>query len=103
MARLFFILVGGVEMSLGSLVTLYILGIFPKQPSQLNGALVTSTFWAGVLITRLVCTFSIRMATSPRVMQMLLLAASALCGYAALFPSTTLHAICLQLFLIGKF
>lgn len=50
-------LIGGVEMSLGALLTVYVLGIFPDRPSQLDGALVTSAFWAGILLMRILCVF----------------------------------------------
>ncbi|VDM44415.1 unnamed protein product [Toxocara canis] len=101
LARVFFLLVGGVEMSMGALLTLYILGMFPKQPSQLDGALITSAFWAGVLLARLLCTFSLRLGTSPRLMQLLLLAACAVCAFSFFYPPVNQQAASLQVLLIG--
>uniref|UniRef100_A0A915A8W1 Major facilitator superfamily (MFS) profile domain-containing protein n=1 Tax=Parascaris univalens TaxID=6257 RepID=A0A915A8W1_PARUN len=103
LARFYFMLIGGVEMSLGGLLTLYVLGIFPDQPSQLDGALVTSAFWAGILLMRILCVFSLRLGNSPRLMQFFLLVACAICGFNVYYPSATPQAASLQLFLIGTF
>lgn len=99
-ASLLFLVLAGIEIFFGSFLVIYTLDFV--YLSQLTGVLVTSAFWAGVLVARIFCALCVKSTSSIRTAQFLLFTSTVVSGSAAFFTPATPLILCAEVFILGS-